>query len=129
MLRVSVVREILNSRISAFAAETSNPSATEPPTTDAFKNPRRVSSMRPPPRGENRVLDIRGYSLPLAGRCQENFRDPKGRSPARSGSRSEPPGMRVHVESRSAKKPHERQTGGVRQLDRQGGGGGNGGGG
>src|ERR1700730_14657876 len=52
MLRVSVVREILNSRISAFAAETSNPSATEPPTTDAFRNPRRVSSMGPPPRGK-----------------------------------------------------------------------------
>src|ERR1700737_283653 len=126
MLRVSVVREILNSRISAFAADTSNPSATEPPTTDAFRNPRRVSSMGPPPRGKTGSSYFRAYSLPLAVRCQENYRVPKRCSPPPSGRRSEPPGMRVHVEARPSKKPHERQTGGVGQLDRQAGGGGNG---
>src|ERR1041385_985865 len=44
MLRVSVVREILNWRISARAFETSNPRAIAPPTVDAFKKPRRESS-------------------------------------------------------------------------------------
>src|SRR5690242_19570978 len=46
VLRVSVVREILNARISASARETSKPRAMVPPIVVALKNPRRVSSIR-----------------------------------------------------------------------------------
>src|SRR5262249_30039596 len=45
MLRVSVVREILNSRISASAEETSKPRAIVVPMPVAFRNPRRVTSI------------------------------------------------------------------------------------
>src|SRR5438874_9436910 len=46
MLRVSVVRDILNARSSARAFVRSKPRAMAPPTVVAFKKPRRESSMR-----------------------------------------------------------------------------------
>jgi hypothetical protein len=58
MLRVSVVREILNSRISACARDTSNPRAIVPPTVVAFKKPRRVSSMRSSFAGALMVVEV-----------------------------------------------------------------------
>src|SRR5262245_31072739 len=47
VLRVSVVRAILNCRISASADETSKPRAIVVPMRVAFRNPRRVTSMGP----------------------------------------------------------------------------------
>ena len=45
VLRVSVVREIFSSRISAWARERSKPRATPPPTAVALRNVRRFMSL------------------------------------------------------------------------------------
>src|SRR5215471_18172455 len=115
MLRVSVVREILNSRISACASETSKPSAMVPPIVVALKNPRRVSSMSALLRGSSPRRASKNNSRTWGGFCQGLYRDAMlwARDPVR---------VRVDVEPALAEEPHQRQPGGLGKLHGEAGG-------
>src|SRR6266568_5832599 len=100
MLRVSVVREILNSRISAFALPTSKPSAMLPPIVVAFKNPRRVSSIRSSYAEMKRL-----YSSSGRARCQQLL------------SAANPFRVRVDVEASLPQEADQGDPGRLSQLD------------
>src|SRR5215467_1571741 len=115
MLRVSVVRAILSSRISASALETSKPSAIVDPMVVAFKSPRRVSSMSALLRGLLAQAGKQNQFQSLGGLLSRKYRNT-----ILSGEDSL--GIRVEVEAPVAKKADKCQPSGLGELDGEAGG-------
>src|SRR3954453_19709437 len=80
MLRVSVVRAILNCRISARACDRSKPRATAPPTVVALRKPRRVNSTGTSMSGKSERLIGKSNAtlLPQGITCQGRARRQAG---------------------------------------------------